>query len=71
MIIFIQQKQVKEKRLRITMARIQELLENGNIKKVKWISNNHQLADPLTKRGASSKRLLNCLNCLDCRILEF
>ena len=54
-------KQVKEKRLRITMAGIQELLENGNIKKVKWISNNHQLADPLTKRGASSERLLNCL----------
>ena len=37
-------KQVKEKRLRITVAGIQELLENGNIKKVKWISNNHQLA---------------------------
>ena len=54
-------KQVKEKRLRITMAGIQELLENRNIKKVKWISNNHQLADPLTKRGVSSERLLNCL----------
>ena len=54
-------KQVKEKRLRITMTGIQVLLENGNIKKVKWISNNHQLADPLTKRGTSSEHLLNCL----------
>ena len=33
-------KQVTEKRLRITLAGIQELLERGNIKKIMWISSN-------------------------------
>ena len=43
-------KQVKEKRLRITLAGIQESLETGNIVKIMWISSKCQLADCLTKR---------------------
>ena len=45
-------KQVKEKRLRITLAGIQESLERGNINKIIWISSKCQLADCLTKKGA-------------------
>ena len=46
-------KQVKEKRLRIILAGVQESLERGNLKKILWISSKCQLADCLTKKGAS------------------
>ena len=55
-------KQVKEKRLRITLTGIQESLKGGDIKKIMWISNKCQSADCLTKKGASHKRLMYCLN---------
>ena len=55
-------KQVKEKTLRITLAGIQESLETGSIKKIMWISSKCQLADCLTKKGASPERLMHCLN---------
>ena len=55
-------KQVKWKRLGITLAGIQESLERGNIKKIMWISSKCQLADCLTKKGASRERLMYCLN---------
>ena len=42
-------KHIKEKRLRITLAGIQESLERGNIKKIMWISSQCQLAHCLTK----------------------
>ena len=55
-------KQVKEKRLKITLAGIQESLERGNIKKILWISGKCQLVNCLTKKRASHERLMYCLN---------
>ena len=55
-------KHVEEKRLRITLAGIQDSLERGNIKKILWISSKCQLADCLTKKGASRECLVYCLN---------
>ena len=42
------------------VARIREMLQLKEIK-VKWVDNEKQLADPLTKSGASSTKLLEVL----------
>ena len=54
-------KQVKEKRLRVTIAEIRESLERKYINSIQWISSNDQLADCLTKRGASTASLLETI----------
>ena len=46
-------KSVKEKRLRIEISGIKELMENGQIEEFQWQETGRQLADCLTKRGAS------------------
>lgn len=50
-------KQVSDHRLRRDIFSIKERLEVGQISEVRWISNQEMLADPLTKRGACSKKL--------------
>lgn len=52
---------VLEKRLRIEMSAIKELIENGQIKDVQWCDTTKQLADSLTKSGASSLLLRKTL----------
>lgn len=52
---------VGEKRLRIEISGIKELIQSGQVSKVKWNSAKTQLADCLTKRGASSLALLGAL----------
>ena len=54
-------KQVSEKRLRLEISSIRELLEQQQIKTVRWIETKSQLADCLTKRGASCLGLLKAL----------
>lgn len=54
-------KQVTEKRLRIEVSSIRELIEQEQIKAVKWIDTKHQLADCLTKNGASCIIMLKAL----------
>ena len=54
-------KQVSEKRLRLEISSIRELLQQRQIKTVEWIDTKNQLADCLTKRGASSLNLLKAL----------
>ena len=44
-------KQVKEKRLRTVIGKIQEMLEKNDVKEIKWIPGEMQLANCLTKRG--------------------
>ncbi|CAG2211672.1 unnamed protein product [Mytilus edulis] len=46
-------KQVSEKRLRLEISSIRELIQMHQIVSVKWIETKHQLADCLTKKGAS------------------
>ena len=53
-------KLVDDKRLRIDIAAIQEMRQNNRVE-VKWCPGKIQLANSLTKRGASSIELLNVL----------
>ena len=55
------QKFVTEKRLRIEISGLKESLEKDVIHELKWISTKEQLADCLTKKGASSAKLMNVL----------
>ena len=48
---------VEEKLLRLNMASIKQLMEEHEIN-VSWIAGEFQLADCLTKRGASGEKLL-------------
>lgn len=47
------QKYVTEKRLRIEISGLKESIENGRISKFRWCNSKQQLADSLTKCGAS------------------
>ena len=49
------------KRLRVDITRLREMVEEGEIS-VKWVEGKEQLADALTKRGASTARLLDVLS---------
>ena len=51
-------KQVIEKRLRMELSSIKELIESGHINKVLWVDSEKQLANCLTKQGASSLTLI-------------
>lgn len=54
-------KQVSEKRLRLEISNIRELIQMHQIESVKWIETKHKLADCLTKKGASCHNLLRAL----------
>ena len=54
-------KMVKDKRLRIELASIKEVIGNNLIEGVIWIESGLQLADCMTKQGASGERLLSIL----------
>ncbi len=51
-------KTVLEKRLRVEVSSIQELLQNGEIGEVKWVQSELQLADSLTKKTANYDSLI-------------
>ena len=55
-------KQVTEKRLRLEISSIKELINNKVIKEVRWSDTKSQLADCLTKKGASALMLLKALS---------
>lgn len=48
---------VEDKRLRIDIAVLRDMLEHGEIAEVAWVDSSAQLADCLTKKGASTERL--------------
>ena len=54
-------KQVSEKRLRVDVGEVQRLLEDREVKDIKWISKDDQLANGLTKRGAQMDDLLQLM----------
>ena len=56
-------KLVDDKRLRVDIAAIQESLEKNDIKEINWCPGNKQLANCMTKLGASRYELLNVLQC--------
>ena len=53
---------VANKRLRIDIAAIKEMVEKGDIEKVAWISSREQLADALTKQKGEKGLLMTYLN---------
>ena len=52
---------VAEKRLLVDVACIRSMLDNHEIDHIKWTNSETQLADALTKRGASQQKLLDVL----------
>ena len=50
-------KNVEDKRLRIDVAVIRDMLQKKEISSIHWVSTNNQLANCLTKRGASAQEL--------------
>ena len=53
---------VANKRIRIDIAAIKEMVEKGHIEKVAWISSREQLADALTKQKGEKGLLMPYLN---------
>ena len=51
--------QILDKRLRIEMAIIREMLECKVVQDMEWVPTSHQIADTLTKRGSSSCKVLD------------
>ena len=52
---------VDDKRLRVDVAAIQELLKLHDINRIQWVPGHLQLANPMTKQGASGFCLLKVL----------
>ena len=52
--------QISDRRLRVEMSAIRETKERGEID-IRWINGSGQLADVLTKKGASPYSLLRVL----------
>ncbi|KAK6191184.1 hypothetical protein SNE40_002922 [Patella caerulea] len=55
-------KLVDDKRLRIDIAAIQESVQKHEVKHIKWIKGDDQLANCMTKRGANGFTLLKVLH---------
>ena len=55
-------KVIQDLRLRVDIARLREMMKLGEIE-VQWVDKTIQLADPLTKYGASAVRLMDVLKC--------
>ena len=53
---------IQDSRLRVDVARIREMIALKECE-MKWVPNEKQLADPLTKAGATSMKLLEVLRC--------
>jgi len=54
-------KSVTEKRLRLEISNIKDMLSTGQIKEIKWAESEKQLADCLTKKGASPYHMMSVL----------
>ena len=50
-------KNVDNRRLRIDLAVLSDMIDRRELNSVKWVDTTHQLADCLTKKGASAERL--------------
>ena len=55
-------KTIEDKGLKIDIGILREMLYNQEISLIEWIDSDKQLADPLTKGGASTNKLIEALN---------
>ena len=62
-------KAMQDLRLRVDVARLREMVKFSEIT-VQWVDKHKQLADPMTKRGASAVRLLEVLHAGSLRSLN-
>ena len=58
----LSKKQILDRRLKIDICVIRDMMDRQEISKLHWVSTELQLADCLTKRGASSRKHLDVLN---------
>ena len=54
-------KYVTDRRLRIDIGALKELIRDDNVEEIKWVDNKNQLADALTKKGSSVHKLISVL----------
>ena len=52
---------IEDKRLSVDISALKEKLNDEEISEVKWVESSKQVADCLTKSGASPERLINIL----------
>ena len=52
-----------DRRLRIDIAVLQDMIERGELQKVNWVSTADQLADALTKKGVPMECLKSAITC--------
>ena len=52
---------VSEKRLRIDLACLKQMLERQELSTIKWVTSSNQLSDCFTKRGVCTRKLLETL----------
>ena len=50
-------KNVDDRRLRIDLAVLQDMVQKGDVNQISWVDTSHQLANCLTKRGAPAQQL--------------
>ena len=55
------EKHVTERRLRIEINSLKQLIQSGEISTINWVQTEYQLANVLTKSGASGQNILECL----------
>ena len=60
---------IQDKRLWTEIALLREMINKKEIAKINWIENKYQIADCLTKYGASSEKLLNTLKTKSIEVL--
>ena len=53
--------QVDDKRLRLELGCVKEMLQNNEVKEVRWVEGSAQLADSLTKKGSPGLVLQNVI----------
>ena len=54
--------QILDKRLRIEMAILREMVDRGEIAEISWIPTDKQIADSLTKKGVTSFKILQFIS---------
>ena len=54
------EKHVTERRLRIELNSLKQLIHSGEITTINWVQTNDQIANVLTKNGASGQNILEC-----------
>ena len=52
---------IQDRNLRTEIALLREMINKKEITKINWIENKYQIADCLTKYGASSEKILSIL----------